>query len=346
MDSLQGWQLVAILVSGIGIAGAALLYYVSKIFQVPEAERVVKGELLEAGLNMALALFIFFIFMQAFSYFGVMYAKQAMDYSGMSFSDPDMASRIGSCSIVSCSVMPAEIVGKIIYSEQVRGCLEKYMQSSLMLYSMFSGMYGIQASNLEITGAPTDAFVTTFQNMHLQSLNAYFLLIFTVKALAFMNAFGPALIALGVALRAFMPTRSAGAFLVAMGLGMMFVFPMAYMLMLGNFYDDSSQMCRLSGEIDRIAGLGSLEDSIGIARDNPLAFPVSFLYSSAKVLEVVAYILGGASGFLVEGISRTMVTMCITPFAAFAITMTFINIVTSILGGRISEIGRGLFRLV
>ena len=345
---MDQWQTVAIILSMMGIIGAAILYQLSKIFQMPEAERVVKGELLEAALNIALALFIFLFIIPFANYFGVLYAQNVMSAKGMSFEDTGFQAQISSCvSPLSCSVSPSQIVSKIIYGTNVRGCIEKYMQSMIMFYSMFSGLYGIQGANVELTGAPTDAFVTTFQNLYTQALNAYILLIFTVKVLTFMNAFGPGLIATGIGLRAFAPTRSAGAFLVAMGIGATLVFPIAYMMMLGNFYEDTGQLCKMTDEMKDVSGIGSLEKTFGIAMDNPFALPVNFIYTSARIVEfVVKYILGGASGFFVEGVSRTMMTMCLTPFAAFAIMMTFINIATSILGGRISEIGRGIFRLV
>jgi hypothetical protein len=346
-DVQYEWQVLTLILSIIGVIGAALVYQLSKIFQVAEAEKAVKGELIEAALNIALAVLLFYPILQFGNYFGVLYAQNVMSYQHMTFDDKDFQSNVDSCTLVSCPVKPAQIVAKILYGESVRGCVEKYMQSMLMFYSMFNGLYGIQGANLELTGAPTDAFVTTFQNLYLQSLNAYILLIFTVKVLAFMNAFGPALIAVGIGLRAFAPTRSGGAFLIAMGLGATLVFPIAYMMMLGSFYQDSSQLCSMAGTLKDEAGLGSLEKTFGIAMDNPFALPVNFIYTSARIsIFVVKYILGGASGFFIESISRTMMTMCLTPFAAFAIMMTFIQITTSILGGRISEIGRGLFRLV
>jgi hypothetical protein len=344
---MDQWQTVTIILSLMGIVGAAILYQVSKMFQIPEAERMVKGELLESALNIALALFIFFPVMQFGNYFGVLYSQSVMGDKHMSFEDQGFQAKISSCSLLSCSVSPSQIVSKIIYGTNVRGCVEKYMQSMMMFYAMFNGLYGIQGANLELTGAPTDAFVTAFQNLYTQALNAYILLIFTVKVLAFMNAFGPVLIAAGIGLRAFAPTRSGGAFLIAMGIGATLVFPIAYMMMLGSFYEDTGQLCKMTDEMKDVSGIGSLEKSFGIAMDNPVALPVNFIYTSARIVEfAVKYILGGASGFFVEGVSRTMMTMCLTPFAAFAIMMTFIQITTGILGGRIAEIGRGIFRLV
>jgi hypothetical protein len=344
---MEQWQAITAILSIIGVIGAAILYQISKLFQMAEAERMVKGELLEAALNVALAILLFYPIMHFGNYFGVMYAHSVMEYHQMSFEDPDFQSRIDACNVLSCTVSPSQIVTEILFSDTVRGCVEKYMQSMIMLYSMFSGLYGIQGANLELTGAPTDAFVTTFENLYLQSLNAYILLIFTVKVLAFMNAFGPVLIAVGIGLRAFAPTRTSGAFLISMGIGATIVFPIAYMMMLGSFYQDSGQLCKVSGELNDIAGLGSAQETFGIAIDNPAALPFNFIYTSARVAEfAVKYILGGASGFFIEAISRTMVTMCLTPFAAFAIMMTFIQITTSVLGGRLSEIGRGIFRLV
>jgi hypothetical protein len=343
------WQTVTIILSIIGVIGAAILYQVSKFFQLAEAEKMVKGELLEAALNVALAVLLFVPILAFGNYFGVLYAQSVMEYHQMSFGDQAFQSEIDSCAhnIIGCSVSPSQIVAEILYSENVRGCMEKYMQSMIMFYSMFSGLYGIHGANLDITGAPTDAFVTTFQNLYLQSLNAYILLVFTVKVLAFMNAFGPVLIAVGIGLRAFAPTRTSGAFLIAMGIGAMLVFPIAYMMMLGNFYHDSDQLCKVSGELNDVAGIGSAEDSFGIALDNPVALPFNFIYTSARVaVFTVKYILGGVSGYFIDAISSTMITMCLTPFAAFAIMMTFIQITTSVLGGRLSEIGRGIFRLV
>jgi hypothetical protein len=303
---------------------------------------------LEAGLNIVLALTIFIIIIPYLNYVSVMYANTVFEYKDINFYDSTFQNKMSQCASdpSKCSdISVSELVTKLLYSNQIRGCLEKYTQSMIFLYSLSTNYaYGIQSSNLEITGSPSDAWQTMFQNMYQQGLNAYILLIFSIKVLAFMNSFGPILIALGIPLRAFAPTRSAGAFLVSMGLGFMIVFPIAYVFMIGNFYQDGGQLCAVSGEIDDVSGLNSITKWVGGASE--LTFIPNFILSVANFAHVMAYVLGGYSGFFITGITRTFTTMCIIPLAAFAITMTFINVNTSILGGRIAEIGRGLFRLV
>jgi hypothetical protein len=346
ISNIVSWQAITIVFSILGIVFAALIYQLSKIFGISEAEKFVKGELLEAGLNIVLALALLAIIIPYLNYVSVFYAKMVFDYKNIGFDD-EFKNRIDQCtSPFSCSgITVSELVIKMLYSKNIRGCLERYTQSMMFLYSLSADYaYGIQGSNVEPTGAPTDAWNTMFQNLYQQALNAYILLIFSVKALAFMNSFGPALIALGIPLRAFAPTRSAGAFLISMGLGFMLVFPISYIFMIGNFYQEGEQLCKVSGEIDSISGLDNVNKWARGGAE--ISFIPNFLMSAANFLHVIAYAVGGYTGLFIAGITRTYTTMCIIPLTAFAITMTFINVNTSILGGRISEIGRGLFRLI
>jgi hypothetical protein len=344
ISGIISWQTLTLMLSIMGIVFAAIIYQVSKFFGITEADRFVKGELLEAGLNVVLALALVAIIMYV-NYVSVFYAKIVFESKGIDFQDQSFQDRIDSCNSLSCDVSVSELVIKMLHSDRIRGCLEKYTQSMIFLYSISTNYaYGIQGSNLETTGAPTDAWQTLFQNLYEQGLNAYILLIFSIKALAFMNSFGPLLIAVGIPLRAFAPTRSAGAFLVSMGLGFMLVFPIAYVFMIGNFYQEGEQLCKVSGEIDDVSGLGTVDKWAGAGFD--ITFIPNFVLSTANFIHVMAYVLAGYTGFFITGITRTFTTMCVIPLAAFAITMTFINVNTSILGGRIAEIGRGLFRLI
>ena len=180
---------------------------------------------------------------------------------------------------------------------------------------------------------------------------AYFLITHT---LAFIKYYAGFFFSVGVVLRAFPPTRGAGAYLMAICVGLYFVFPFAYILITTMSMPQADQgLIGVKGTAQLPAG------GLGIAYlcGTPVIGDVSGLDcgtgSGVKTLELLGWLKANRPAiqdffdFNIPAMMRQLVSIiCVFPFVAFVILMTFVLNTTNLFGGNIPEIGRGLVRLI
>ncbi len=148
----------------------------------------------------------------------------------------------------------------------------------------------------------------------------------------------PLLFPVGIAVRAFHPLRGVGAFLMALSFSFYFIFPFIYLYVLTYYpvntnclqVSDFKNQCELLNpefgqEFDVLKALAR---SGGIFTDN------SLLGTANKLINFESFI-------------RDMVlAFCIFPFLAFAFAVMSTNILTTLLGGKMPEIGRGIVKFI
>jgi hypothetical protein len=179
---------------------------------------------------------------------------------------------------------------------------------------------------------------------------AYYLL---THAMMFVKYYAGFFFSLGVALRAFPPTRGGGAYLMALSVGLYFVLPFTYILITTmSLSFAQSNFFTATGVIQTASG-----SSIQYACNTPAVGDVSGLGcgtgSLAKQGELMGWLRASKTNItdffnfqLTEMIKHLASVMCIFPLIAFAVFFTFVLNTTSLFGGNIPEIGRGLVRLI
>jgi hypothetical protein len=175
---------------------------------------------------------------------------------------------------------------------------------------------------------------------------AFYLLVHIMNFVKFYAGF---FFSLGVMLRAFPPTRGAGAYLMAMSFGLYFVFPLSYILIatLGMPHAQSNIVtfnATVSGGPGYACSLPEVPDAssmscgaddagrVGEARDLILA-------NREELATMFTLRIGDFERNLIH-------SLCIFPLIAFIILLTFVLNTTNLFGGNIPEIGRGLVKLI
>jgi len=163
----------------------------------------------------------------------------------------------------------------------------------------------------------------------------------------FVKYYGGFFFSIGVVLRAFPPTRGAGAYLMAMSFGLYFVFPLSYMLVatFGLPYaqsnivqfdpaDYTTTICSLPSAPD-MTDMGCGASEIGRIMELP------------DILKANSAVIGSLLGTNMDDFTKHLIhAICIFPMIAFVILLTFVLNTTNLFGGNIPEIGRGLVKLI
>ncbi len=172
-------------------------------------------------------------------------------------------------------------------------------------------------------------------------------------AMQFVKYYAGFFFSLGVALRAFPPSRGGGAYLMALAVGLYFVLPFSYVLI--------SSMAMSYTQSNFFAATGTTQTPTGstiqYACNTPAIGDVTGLGcgtgSMAKQGELMGWLTASKTNitdfftFQLPALTQQMASvMCIFPFIAFAIFFTFVLNTTSLFGGNIPEIGRGLVKLI
>jgi hypothetical protein len=167
--------------------------------------------------------------------------------------------------------------------------------------------------------------------------------------LNFIKHYAMLFLGVGVALRSFPPTRGAGAYLIALCLGLYLIFPFSYILLstlVSNFTFDKdvyTQNALPSGKIGYVCKLPEVPDTIqycGITRPESIFELKNWMRANRdSVISFLDYV----SGDLVKSIS---LSVCFLPIMALTITLSFVLSTTSLFGGQIPEIGRGLIKII
>jgi hypothetical protein len=194
-----------------------------------------------------------------------------------------------------------------------------------------------------------------------------YLLMYFLKFIKYYAGF---FFTIGVVMRAFPPTRGAGAYLMAAAIGFYFVFPFAYSifatLSLPHTWQTTtlvaanSQQIGLEGGMpsctaDAIRGhfeeacslpdLGDMDENNGCGTGDWRSMQSAIVSIKANKQQIWNF-LNPAAGSINNILSTLLNSVCIVPLVALIVTMTFVLNSTNLFGGNIPEIGRGLVKLI
>lgn len=179
--------------------------------------------------------------------------------------------------------------------------------------------------------------------------------------LNFIKYYSGLFFSVGVALRAFPPTRGVGAYIMAMSIGFYFVFPLSYImlstmsmpLISSSATTPEAGTCQLNSEQNSI-GEGGIKFACALPK---IPADATVMQCAAPRVESIFrfkdYLKMNSDTLeefltlrLTSLIRHLMYSVCVFPFIAFLLLITFVLNTTSLFGGTIPEVGRGLVKLI
>lgn len=318
IGSWQDWQVITIVLSIIALAGASLVYMISKILNSREIEHNAKKEVLESAANVVAVILIIsvLLFLEPELNNFIITTSQRLNIIGQTLPSGLANAR------------PGEIAAAI--SLGLSKCITDFVPLAYFLFSFTSFTYQVKTVVIDTTVGPdADMLIAISENFFNIILQLTVLLFIWVKFLLFGSFVGPSLIAIGFPLRAFPPTRGAGAYLIAMGLSIYFIMPMAYVIGLSIFFDGFHCKSALSSNYKYINAANSNTFSMMLASIKYMILNLPHFISNITTI-----------------MAEIVKAFCMPVIFALALTLTFVNTGSTFLGARLSEIGRGLVKLI
>lgn len=338
--TMADWEILTLMAAFVSVMLAALLIMFSRLFDFKMLEQAAKAELVFAASSVLVAVFLIGLVnygtavgknVTASMY---EYSYSHMGYLTYTYTDEtgaEVETTLDPSTIQDPQYTLVEIV--ILYMRSVMNCMEN-MGLSAFWISM--GAHQISTFSQDVYMSPGmgawawGGFAQAADNL----LNTiYFMeLIFRIQiyVLRFMDVFSIAyLLPIGIIMRAFPPTRGAGAYVIAFTVGLYLVFPLSYLAAV--FSSTNPALCA-TPEIPPPPMEGTSK--------------VSFVSSITLWYEAFEdNIVDAVSKF--SDFTNTLITnLCFFPFVAFAITLTFIQASNGLFGANVPEIGRGLVKLI
>lgn len=317
-----GWITVAVLATVIAIIINSLFLMFARSFNMKELERFSKSEILQALATALMAIMMIALIdgTQSFLY------NQEIIHGDISCGG--QTKRLGiredgifndaldhvRCSIQKKAKNIADVQGAVTSGADAFFAFNALnVQLSIAGITVFRGDWFNDLYN----ATEEWRIINNLATVLLVGLNAVSFLVLYVKQ-NMLHLFLP----LGIVLRSFYFTRGPGAFLIAVAIGMYFIFPVIYILLDPGFVPTP---------------LPPSVTSLADARD--LCYPtmsaatsiVQTAERSAAGVQLVATSLEGE-------ISKAYVSLLLHPLIAFSITLAFIRYLTTILGGNTYEL--------
>ncbi|MEW5996198.1 MAG: hypothetical protein AB1657_01230 [Candidatus Micrarchaeota archaeon] len=325
------WMQVSLVVVLLSFSLSAVMIMLSRLFQNKNLEQWAKAEMIFAFSTFLLVVFFYGLFS-----FGqglllnamkqILIANYAQQGMPLTMDDFDRAFPLGE---------NQAILGlSELYMNKTYSCLRDIGRVTYALASplFFAESFSKDAFMTDTgTGWGLKPFTQTAMNIINYVVFTAFLFLVFLHILKFISAFAlPVFFPAGILLRAFPPTRGAGAYVLAFVAGFYFVFPAAYLLAvnlsMNPFY----------------CGVPEPPAAPGMCNINSPGQPEKVFLWANKVQQEAM------SDFeqLRNAVAGVMVNLLCLPFIAMVITMSFILSSTNLFGANLPEVGRGFVKLI
>jgi hypothetical protein len=350
------WQTISIAAASISIVIAAMLIMLSRLFSLRNLEQIAKTEFSYAASTVLIVIMVV----------GLVTFGERLLASGESSVARCLYLSAFQCDCEIPFTFPEQqtlIDWMLLYMQTPASCVQKFME---VLYFLSIPVEAIASVYMEVFMSEhasgfgmkwvAERITNTTQSLSFY-MYMYYLLAHTMNFVKYYAGF---FFSIGVALRAFPPTRGAGAYLMAISFGLYFVFPLTYILI--------ATMSLPHAQSDILAPEGA------IAGGGPTCTPAqdgSFRYLCVlpEVTNMSTYACGGAEdgrvmemkdvlrsneeslqdmfSFRIGDFVRHLISaICVFPVVALVILLTFVLNTSNLFGGNIPEIGRGLVKLI
>jgi hypothetical protein len=337
------WKTISIGASAIALLGSAGLIMLSRLFSLKNLEQIAKTEFVYAASTVLIVVMAVGM---------IQIAEPRLGGPDNSLARTLYTSSLGVCPKASFTDQTTLIDWMKLYMGTPAKCVKQFMD---ILYVM------------EIPiGAMTSVYMEIFMSEHASGfgvkwieeriMNAtqsfaffmymYFLMAHTLNFVKYYSGF---FFSIGVVLRAFPPTRGAGAYVMALSFGLYFVFPLTYIMIatLGLPHAQSNIIAcdpAAIGGPDYVCALPQPADmtpwQCGTAdAGKMMGFQNMVVANQIEVKNML-------SSKVLDFEKNLANSICIFPFVAFVVLLTFVLNATSLFGGNIPEVGRGLVKLI
>jgi hypothetical protein len=342
------WTTISLAAAALSILGSALLIMLSRLFGLRNLEQIGKTEFVYAASTVLIVMMVLGIVELGESYL----ATQNGIVNSM------YASAFGCTNLPTSftSSQPTLIDWMKLYMQTPTTCVQSFMN---VLYAVSVPVEACSSVYMEIfmsehaSGFACKPIAERITNA-VQSLSFYLYAFFLIgHVLTFVKYYGGFFFSIGVALRAFPPTRGMGAYMMAISFGLYFVLPFTYILVAATAMPQV-QSGLLGGTCDALYS-GNILSCTAPAVLDPSDYQCQGASATSafdvpgqlqSMSSVISNLLTGPNPQVFR-LGQTLVTsMCILPIVSFVILMTFVLNTTNLFGGNIPEIGRGLVRLI
>ncbi|MFH2100524.1 MAG: hypothetical protein ABII71_00350 [Candidatus Micrarchaeota archaeon] len=346
------WETIAITAAAFSVMGAVILIMVSRLLELRNLEQIAKAEFTFAAstvLIVLLAMGIFDVVEQALMPFaGFLYAY-ALGAPGAVI---DL--RLDDGTADGAPIETLLDYAKLFMATPML-CVEEFMY---ILYLLSIPVEAIASTFMEIFMSEhasgfgfkwlAERITNTTQMLTFYTYVYYIM----YHMLDFIKYYAGFFFSVGVILRAFPLTRGGGAYVMAISMGLYFIFPLTYILISAVSMPHAMANMIVVDDVDShtvdgfyVCALPQvpryLED-LGCGSDS-----ASSLLRMRSILDVNRDLISDLMTVHFSELTRHLVSaMCIFPMVAFVILLTFVLNTSNLFGGNIPEIGRGLVRLI
>ncbi len=349
------WRTISVGAAALSIIGSVALIMLSRLFSLRNLEQVAKTEFVFAASTVLIVIMTIGIIGLAEPRLGgpdnsLAKSLYVMSLGGQCY-DPGGTSYSPICSLT-FNDQNTLIDWMKLYMETPAKCVQGFMN---VLYAFEVPIAAMTSIYMEIfmsehaSGFGVKWIEERIMNA-VSSLTFYMYMFFMlIHMLNFIKYYAGFFFSIGVALRAFPPTRGAGAYVMALSFGLYFVFPLSYILIatLGLPHAQSQLMTfdpSASGGPAYVCALPAVPDisdfGCGTAdAGKMLELRDQLIANREELSTLISLQIGDFERNLIHSI-------CIFPMVAFVLLLTFVLNTTNLFGGNIPEIGRGLVKLI
>ena len=353
-----GWELIAVAAASLSVIVSAMLIMFSRLFSLRNLEQTAKTEFVYA-----ISTVLIVIMVGALITVGEPYLAQGAPLTGLH-------SSIAKSLYLSTFQLNGEeapwntlvfsqntlIDWMILYMQTPTQCVGQFMK---ILYGLSIPIESISSVYMEIFMSEVASgfgikFIAERIATATKSMSFYMYMYYLIAhTFHFIEYYAGFFFSVGVALRAFPPTRGAGAFMMAITIGLYFVFPLTYILV-------------------ATMSLPHVQTSVLLANPNPAPLESSFKYKCLLPpvpTDIAQYACQSPSfGSLFSAVNQLKANydelnqwltykisdlilhlvsaICLFPTIAMVVFLTFTLNAANLFGGNIPEIGRGLVKLI
>jgi hypothetical protein len=344
------WEAIAIAASAFSVFGAAILIMLSRLFELRNLEQIAKAEFVFAASSILIVLMSISIFDVIEPALTNSLAKELYLFS---VNAPPGA-------------LPPDLPGTGMPPQTMLDYVKLYMASPMLCVKDF--MFILYLISIPVE-AMASLFMEIFMSEHASGFGfkwiseritnttqlltfytyIYYLLVHMIDFIEYYAGF---FFSVGVILRAFPPTRGAGGYVMALTIGLYFIFPLTYII------SSAVAMPHAQSNMMQVTDHGS-SDFDGFYTCALPQVPGSLRFSGCgmesassvmrirSILDVNYSLITDLLTVHITEITRHLISaICIFPMIAFVVLLTFVLNTSNLFGGNIPEIGRGLVRLI
>lgn len=329
---MADWVSVSILIVLLSFSLSAIAIMLSRAFSNKALEQWAKAEMVFAFSTFLLVIFFYALFdmgqaaaLQGMK--GIMMANFAQQGIAVTPEDLDrMYPTLRGGTLLALSRT---------YMNQTYDCLREI---SVKTYAYSAPLFFAESFTKDAfmtdsgSGWAFKPFTQTAMNIINYAVFTAFLFTVFSQIISFVSAFAlPLFFPIGILLRAFPPTRGAGAYVLAFVFGFYFIFPLAYMLALNLSLNQS--FCGVPEELPPMPNMCNTA--------NPGQAEKIVMWANSQRAEALGFF-----DRMMNALTGAVVNLLCMPFIAMVITMSFILASTNLLGANMPEVGRGFVKLI